>query len=70
MKNPAEFPQPLPWHLAESGLPEIYDAAGELVTAFGNDFNALAQDYANAKLTIAAVNALWEVRKAMGKADE
>ncbi len=40
------------------------------MTAFGNDFNALAQDYANAKLTIAAVNALWEVWKAMGKADE
>lgn len=57
MTNPANVPQPLPWRLADSGLPEILDAAGDLVTAVGNDFNALAQDFANARLIVDAVNA-------------
>lgn len=55
--NPANVPQPLPWRLADSGLPEILDAAGDLVTAVGNDFNALDQDFANARLIVDAVNA-------------
>ena len=58
-KNPADKPQPLPWHMAESGMPEIYDAAGELVTAFGNDSNGLAQDFANARFVVETVNAIW-----------
>ena len=55
--NPANVPQPLPWRLSDSGLPEILDAAGDLVTAVGNDFGALAQDFANARLIVDAVNA-------------
>ena len=55
--TPADNPQPRPWRLGELGLPEIYDAAGDLVTAVGNDFSSLAGDLANARLIIAAVNA-------------
>jgi hypothetical protein len=62
--NPAAKPQPLPWHMAESGLPEIYDAAGELVTAFGNDMNGLSMDYTNARFVVAAVNAVFHALRA------
>lgn len=55
--NPADNPQPRPWRLGDLGLPEIYDAAGDLVTAVGNDFSSLAGDMANARLIVDAVNA-------------
>jgi len=57
MSNPADNPQPRPWHLADNGLPEIYDAAGDLVTAVGNDFSSLAGDMANARLIVRLANA-------------
>lgn len=55
--NPADNPQPRPWRLGNLGLPEIYDAAGDLVTAVGNDFSSVAGDMANARLIVDAVNA-------------
>jgi hypothetical protein len=56
MSNPADHPQPTPWRLGDLGVPEIYDVAGDLVTAVGNDFNALACDMANARYIVEAVN--------------
>lgn len=50
-------PQPRPWRFSSSGMPEIVDADGDLVTAVGNDFDSLAGDYANTRLIINAVNA-------------
>lgn len=54
--NPADNPQPTPWRLGALGVPEIYDAAGDLVTAVGNDFSSMAGDMANARRIVEAVN--------------
>jgi hypothetical protein len=64
-ENPANRPQPFPWRLSDSGLPEIVDAAGDLVTAVGNDFSSLAGDYANARAIVDAVNAIWNAMRSV-----
>lgn len=48
--------QPLPWHASDIGMPELYDASGDFVTALGNDFNSIAGDRENMKLILEAVN--------------